>query len=86
MKLERIFIELDICENENNKEFKEVLDKYRESSWHTEIAGIFAEYIVDRKVSEMRKVKNLWEFYRRMMDDIQAFDRRFRSGSKLSVL
>lgn len=85
-ELERIFIELDICENENNKEFKEVLDKYRESSWHTEIAGIFAEYIVDRKVSEMRKVKNLWEFYRRMMDDIQAFDRRFRSGSKLGVL
>ena len=84
-ELQRVFIGIDIIESERHEDFRKIMDKYCESVWDVEVVGIFGELIVDGRTEELKKVDGLWEFYEKLMKDIENFGRRFRSGTKRGV-
>ena len=84
-ELQRVFIEMDIIESEKHEDFRKMINKYCESVWDVEVVGIFGELIVDGNTEELKKVDNLWEFFTKMMQDIENFGKRFISGTKRGV-
>jgi hypothetical protein len=84
-ELQRIFLGMDIIESENHQDFKKMMNKYCESVWDVEVVGIFGELIVDGRTEELKKVDNLWEFFTKMMKEIENFGKRFISGTKRGV-